>query len=261
MKNAIMLDGDILIHRSTAAVQKEYKFAGPIPAIDADFSEALKIVDREILTMRRALDAGDVLLALSDPDSSANWRKQVLPSYKFDRTKRAKPILFRQMRAELESRFQTKWYPGLEGDDVLGIWMTTPGHPERVIVSIDKDLKGIPGRLYNPNKPDEGIVAIDRPSADRFHLLQTLMGDPVDGYTGIPGVGPKKANKILDADAHSAGGFAKLTEWEKVVRAYRGSGLTEQDALVQARVARILRYGEWNRHVGVRLWSPEPEAA
>lgn len=251
MKNVIMLDGDILIHRSTAAVQKDYKFAGPIPAVDADFGEALKIVDREILVMRRALDAGEVWIALSDPDSAANWRKQVLPTYKFERTKRAKPILFRQMRAELESRFQTKWYPGLEGDDILGMWSTQDegSHAERVIVSIDKDMQGVPGRLYNPNKTERGIVTITVPEADRFHLLQTLMGDRVDGYTGIPGTGPKKAEKIL----------GDTPSWGKVVRAYEKAGLTEADALVQARVARILRHHEWNRHVGVKLWVPEPE--
>lgn len=254
MRNVIMLDGDILIHRATAAVQKEFKFVGPVAAVTADFVEALKIVDREILVMRRTLDAEDVFIALSDPDSSANWRKQVLPSYKFDRTKRAKPVLFKQMRAELESRFQTKWYPGLEGDDVLGIWATSPGTPERVIVSIDKDLRGVPGRLYNPNRPAEGIVAIDLASADRFHLLQTLMGDRVDGYTGIPGVGPKKAEAILDAQ-HPAG----MTPWQRVCHAYRRDGLTEIDALTQARVARILRFGEWNRRVGVCLWTPQQE--
>lgn len=249
MRNVIMLDGDILIHRSTAAVQKDYKFAGPIPAIDADFGEALKIVDREILVLRRTLDAAEVLIALSDPDSGANWRKQVLPTYKFERTKRAKPVLFRQMRAELESRFQTKWYPGLEGDDVMGIWLTAAGHPERVIVSIDKDMQGVPGRLYNPNKAERGVIDTPRAAADRFHLLQTLMGDRVDGYTGIPGTGPKKAAKVLGDEP----------TWEKVVRAYEKAGLTEADALIQARVARILRHGEWNRHVGVKLWVPEQE--
>lgn len=262
MRNEIWLDGDILVHRAAAAVQKDYKFAGPIPAIDADFGEALKIVDREILVLRRTLDAGSVKIALSDPDSSANWRKQVLPTYKFERTKRAKPVLFRQLRAELESRFETTWHPGLEGDDILGIAATTPGHPERVIVSIDKDLQGVPGRLYNPNKPEREIVATSRESADRFHLMQTLMGDPVDGYTGLVGIGPKKAAGILEAaprqhSTHSA--TCACTSWDKVVRAYQKAGLTEEDALVQARVARILRHGEWNRHVGVKLWMPEEE--
>lgn len=260
MKNVIMLDGDILVHRATSAVQKEFKFSGPVSAITADFLEAVKIVEREIASLRRVLDAGEVLIALSDPDSSANWRKEALPSYKFDRVKRAKPILFKQMRAELESRFQTKWYPRLEGDDVLGVFGSAPGHPERVIVSIDKDMGCVPGRWYNPNRPERGIVLTDRAAADRFHLMQTLMGDATDGYTGIPGIGPKKAAAILDADpprhtTHSP--LCACAPWDKVVRAYRKAGLTERDALTQARVARILRYGEFNKNIGVRLWAPD----
>lgn len=255
MKNEIWIDGDILLHRATSAVQKEFKFAGPEPAITADFAEAVKIIDREILVLRRTLDAGSVVIALSDPDSSANWRKKVLPSYKQERVTRAKPILFKKGRAELESRFETKWHPGLEGDDVLGIGATTPGHPERVVVSIDKDLQGVPCRLYNPNHADWGIIEQSEEEANYFHLMQALMGDRTDGYFGIQGVGPKKAEAILDSEVPKG-----MSPWERVCAAYRHEGLTEFDALTQARVAFILRHGYWSKDVGVKLWSP-PDAA
>lgn len=262
LRTEAWIDADLLVHKASAAVQRVYDFVGPVPAVSADFAECVKIVDRDILAIRRATDAGEIVLALSDPDSSANWRKQVLPSYKFERTKRAKPILFRQLRAELESRYGTLWFPGVEGDDVIGVAISNPDHPERVAVSWDKDLRGVPGRHFNPRHPEVGIVEVPAEAADRFHLLQTLMGDPVDGYTGIPGIGPKKAAAILDAPAkrHTTHFAAcECNPWRKVVRAYEKAGLTEADALVQARVARILRHGEFNKHVGVKLWVPEQE--
>jgi DNA polymerase-1 len=42
-----------------------------------------------------------------------------------------------------------------------------------------------------------------------------------------------------------------------VVAAYEKAGLTEEDAIVQARVARILRYEEFNqKKEEVLLWNP-----
>ena len=43
--------------------------------------------------------------------------------------------------------------------------------------------------------------------------------------------------------------------WKLVVKAYAKQGLMEHDAFQQARVARILRYGDYNKKTGeVKLW-------
>jgi DNA polymerase-1 len=43
--------------------------------------------------------------------------------------------------------------------------------------------------------------------------------------------------------------------WKIVVKAYEKAGMNEQDALQQARVARILRHGEYDKKTGeVKLW-------
>ena len=45
--------------------------------------------------------------------------------------------------------------------------------------------------------------------------------------------------------------------WGLIVEAYEKAGLTEEDALVQARVARILRHGEFcTKKEEVNLWNP-----
>ncbi len=44
-------------------------------------------------------------------------------------------------------------------------------------------------------------------------------------------------------------------QWELVVKAYEKQGLFEHDALQQARVARILRHGDYNMSTGeVKQW-------
>jgi hypothetical protein len=39
---------------------------------------------------------------------------------------------------------------------------------------------------------------ITEAQADRFHMIQTLTGDVTDGYPGCPGIGPVKAEQILN---------------------------------------------------------------
>ena len=90
-------------------------------------------------------------------------------------------------------------------------------------------------------------MEISLEQADRTHLTQALTGDITDGYSGCPGIGPKTAIKVL-----------KEGDWIEVVAAYEKVGLTEEDALIQARVARILRHGEYNKKTKeVKLWTPE----
>jgi DNA polymerase-1 len=127
----------------------------------------------------------------------------------------------------------------LEGDDVLGILATAS--EEYIVWSLDKDLKQIPGN----HLIDDEVVTISTADADRFHMYQTLVGDTSDGYKGCPGVGPVKADKIL------TGG------WTAIVDAYAKAGLTENDAIHQARLARILRSGEYDEQTHeVTLWIP-----
>jgi len=81
--------------------------------------------------------------------------------------------------------------------------------------------------------------------------MQSLMGDAVDGYKGCPTVGPKKAEALL--------GFAESFEdmWEIVKNTYVKNGLTELDALIHAQVARILRFGDYNKKTKkINIWTP-----
>ena len=82
-------------------------------------------------------------------------------------------------------------------------------------------------------------------------MLQSLTGDAVDGYTGLPTCGPKTAEKILD------GCKTSMEMWAAVVWAYEKKGLSEFVATTQARVARICRRDDFNFNTGkVILWTP-----
>ena len=75
-----------------------------------------------------------------------------------------------------------------------------------------------------------------------------MAGDQTDGYSGIPGIGVKRAAALLDKDGCS---------WETVVKAYEAKGLTEEDALLNARLAKILHYEHYDKENGTILyWTP-----
>jgi DNA polymerase-1 len=152
-----------------------------------------------------------------------------------------KPILLAHLKSYAEKNYVVYVEDNLEGDDLLGLY----SNPNTIICSIDKDLKTIPGKHYNFGKDE--FYDVSEEEADYNHLFQTLTGDATDGYPGCPGCGPKTAEKIL----------AKSCGWEAVQTAYNKQGLSEEEALTQARVARILRPGEFDFDTNtVKLWSP-----
>jgi hypothetical protein len=159
----------------------------------------------------------------------------------------------------VEAAFDTRTVRGLEADDLLGILATRDAYSDAIIVTLDKDLRTIPGRHFNPLKETKPVLRSVF-AADAQWMMQTLTGDTSDGYTGIPRVGPKKAEAILGGDVK---GVALRREtaagiWPRVVAAYVKAGLTERDALQQARVARILRNEDYDRVTKeVLLWHPK----
>ena len=117
---------------------------------------------------------------------------------------------------------------------------------EAVVASIDKDLLTVPGVHYN--FVTDQWAEQDRDGADYWWMAQTLIGDSTDGYPGCRGIGKKKAATLLS-------GVTDPKElWERVVAVF-----PDRDAaLLQARLARILRPGEGNLEDGAyTLWTPE----
>jgi DNA polymerase-1 len=177
-----------------------------------------------------------------------------MPTYKQTRKKLRRPVVYKPMREHIAKAYETFLRPTLEGDDVLGI-LQTRGTEETVIVSIDKDMKTIPGLHFNYGREGATVVEVSEQEANYNHYQQTLTGDTTDNYPGCPGCGPVGAQKILDA---CWSGTAFHTDpWPSIVKAYEKKGLGEEVALMNARVARILRAEDYNfKTKEVILWNP-----
>lgn len=244
-----LIDADLLAWRFALTSEETYEW-GDGETTATDERGMCDAISAQIAEYQEKLRCDRVVVALSDPE--ANWRKGVLPSYKCKRDPTARPALWAAAREFMAAQYKSYMRPTLEGDDILGILATHPTllPGRKVIVSIDKDMASVPGWLFNPMK-DEKPRRITEADADKFHLTQTLTGDQVDNYPGCPGIGPKKAERILDDFTDVA------TAWPLVVAAYESRGLTEADALVQARVARIARHTDYDfKRKEIRLWQP-----
>ena len=242
----LLIDADIPAYQHASAGQRVYNWSDDPEDVSVavdDVALVCEQFDDEVDRLRRKFHASAVVCCLTDGD---NFRKRILPTYKGNR--RVKPVLLPEVRAHIHATHKTFQKPSLEGDDVMGILATHPSliPGEKLIVSIDKDMKTIPGTVYNGRKDELQIVT--REQADYYHLFQTLVGDPTDNYKGCPGVGKVNAARILAQEGDP---------WDHIVAAFAGRGLTEADALVQARVARILRHTDYNfKTKEPILWNP-----
>lgn len=260
----LLIDGDGEAYKAACVNQENIDWGDGNISVDTDKQGAEDYLVAALSHYREVLGAGRVIVCLSDTD---NWRKKLWPNYKANRKDIARPLLLEHCKKFMSERHESIVWPRLEADDVMGILAQTI--PNSVIVSVDKDMKSVPCRLYNPMHPEDGVVDIDIFDAFRWHMIQTLMGDPVDGFKGCPGIGPKKATKIIDANlsrpslerCSAADAAFDLHEerkraWKAVVETYESKGLTAEDALLNARLAYILREPrEYNRKTAkLRLW-------
>lgn len=90
-----------------------------------------------------------------------------------------------------------------EADDLVSQWAYEEGYQDIVICHMDKDLDMIPGEHYNYHYNKMKHYTVSHDEADFNFHAQLLMGDSADNIKCLHGVGPAKANKILNAvDAH-----------------------------------------------------------
>jgi DNA polymerase-1 len=251
----LLLDADIIAYQFAVKAQKTTDWGdGDVMTQVEEGAAVTPALDDKLLELQAQLEADAFVICLSCP-TDEGWRRKILPSYKSNRG--PKPALLGPLKDYLSKTHRTYLRPTLEADDVMGILSTHPTliPGEKVIVSIDKDMKTIPGWLFNPDK-DKFPRLIEQQEADYWHLYQTLVGDTTDFYKGCPGVGPKKAEAILFGVSPPWGNPEEM--WPAVLAAFKAKGLTEEDALVQARVARICRHTDYDfKRKEVILWKPQ----
>ena len=236
----LLIDADFIVYKCCAACETEIDYGEDVIFVTSNFSDAYNAVKREIQQIQ------DVFGSFSKPilffSDSKNFRKKISPDYKGHRN-RKKPCGYKRVIRNLKIEYDVCIMPELEADDAMGIYATKL--TGNIIVSPDKDMRQIPGKLYNL----EDTTTITPEEGARWHLIQTLAGDQTDGYSGVPGIGVKRAETLFNKEGYS---------WATVVKAFEDKGLTEEDALLNARLARILTDEDYDsKEKQPKLWTPE----
>lgn len=234
----LLIDGDIVLYSSSVATEHAVQWNDDVWVLSANLEQARDMARKYIDEVTEKLKATEVTICLS---GKGNFRYDLNSNYKSNRKDTRKPIVYPELKQWMLNNYGAQMEDKLEADDLLGILATrTPGS---IIVSPDKDMQCIPGKLYRQGE----LMDISPMEANYFHMHQTLTGDPTDGYPGCPGVGAVTAKKILAGTPE--------TWWTSVLQAYQKAGCTDDDALMNARMAYILR-DENYQNGKVKLWEP-----
>ena len=187
----ILIDGDMLVYRIGFSCDDESE------------SVATKTLDNYLSEMVMDLsdhyDTSVIYLT-----GKGNFRDEVATTlpYKGNRKDNRVPVHKQLLRDFMVSEWNAQVVNGMEADDAIAIKATELDH-KAIICSLDKDFKQVPCPMYDYTKKKVNSSLPD--DAMRFLYKQALMGDRVDNIPGIYGVGPKKADKIIDPCT---------TEWE-----------------------------------------------
>ena len=237
----LYIDADIILHRAVSFVDGEFDDEEV-----NDWKQGLHYFDYILdKWLSECGDHSDYYLVLS---VGPNFRKDLYPEYKANRKDIKPHPSFHDLREEIKERMSSVWQEGIEADDLIGIRVTED--PNTIAVSADKDFATVPCTHVIPTSHGRTKPIRKQYSegeANLNWLRQAMTGDSIDNYPGIRGIGPKKAEKILP----HALPVDKM--WPLVEQAF---GDPEQ-ALLMARLARILRAGEYDfDKQEVVLWTP-----
>lgn len=236
----LLIDGDLLLYKSACGVETEIKWDEENHLLYANVEDAWGCTVEKLNKLFDKFSPRTHLIALT---GKGNFRKDLYPEYKANRQGTRKPLCYGALIERLNTNYNVVCYDGIEADDVLGILATRPSQNRRIIVSEDKDMKTLPCTLYIGGE----VISVTEAEADYNHMYQTLIGDQADNYPGCKGIGAVKAKKLLEGSADM---------WKAVVSAFKGN---EEEALVQARLARILRDSDWDTDKKEPiLWTPTP---
>ena len=241
----LLIDADYIVYKACAGAEDEIDWGDDVITVVSKFSEAMKNVERDLTRIKTEFmwDTPDMILFFSD---SKNFRKKISPDYKGHRN-RKKPCGYKRVIRDLRINYEVIVMKTLEADDAMGIYATA--HPGNTIVSPDKDMRQIPGKLYNLTD----TTTITAEEGAKWHMIQTLAGDQTDGYSGVPGIGVKRAETLFNKEGYS---------WSTIVKAFEDKGLTENDALLNARLARILTLDDYDtKRQEPILWTPKAAVA
>lgn len=178
----LVVDADSMIYAAGFVAEKSAKH---------DVSHAYHALDLLINKIDEDLNADEMDFHLTGALGSSS-RTLVYPEYKQNRTA-PKPLYYNELVEYMITMYDAIVWNSYEADDICSLAITAD--PKKVCVSIDKDLRTVPGWHYHWKKRELDLVD-DYQAAYNFYY-QVLIGDPADNVKGCPGIGQVRARSYL----------------------------------------------------------------
>jgi 5'-3' exonuclease len=229
-KGKVLIDGDIVAYRAAFATQ-DYSYKEAEDKVDELMDYIIS--DTIELPFPSKEDFQTYLTG------KTNFRFDIAKShpYKGNRKDVEKPKHLASARQHMMNKYDAIVSEDEEADDLISKAAAALDY-KCVVASIDKDMLQLPCWHFNFGRnewtkvePFEGL---------KFVYHQMLTGDRADNIIGLQGIGPKKADKLLQ-DCHTEDDL-----WTTVLKAYDG----DTERLVEN--ARLL----WLRRYDNELWEP-----
>jgi DNA polymerase-1 len=174
---------------------------------------------------------------------STNFRFEIAKSYPYKGNRKAteKPKHLGTARDHMINKYEAVVSVEEEADDLISKAAAALNY-NCVVASIDKDMLQLPCWHFNFGRNE--WLQVDPKGGTKFFYHQILTGDRADNIVGLHGIGPKKADKLLQ-DCHT-----EEELWEVIVKAYDG----DLERIIEN--ARLL----WLRRYDNEMWEP-PQGA
>jgi 5'-3' exonuclease len=193
----LLIDADSMYFRTCMVTQKQNEVRKGIKNSIKEIKDncAPEIFDIETGYVKREVD---LRIAVKGAN---NFRYDVYDLYKGNRKRDLEEAIKKCLGYAHDHLIQEHGAircDGMEADDMVAIWAWECILSEMpyVVVHIDKDLDMIPGTHYNFVKQETYTVDFD--TAHYNFIKQILTGDNADNIPGVKGIGPKKAEKLLE---------------------------------------------------------------
>ena len=226
----VLIDGDILTYRAAFSCEGQ-------PLEDAQDKIDVFVEDIMAATSFDMFSENYEMFITG----KGNFRFDVQPTYKQNRSGKPKPEHLQGLRDYLVEAYNAKVSVGQEADDDIAIRATELG-PNAIIASIDKDFLQVPCHHYNLNK--KTLVKVEEFEGLEFFYSQILTGDTADNVFGLKGIGPVKAAKLL---------FNRKTEYELYLSCIAAYEFDEEKVTENARLL-------WLRREEGQVWQPPAQS-
>lgn len=236
-----LIDADSMIYKAGFGCEDAIDWGDGDTTYVYDMPSIKKTIDKMIDGILFATGCGSFELHLS---GKGNFRYDVARDYKHNRTDTRKPEWIDDTKEWMIEHLGAVLNEGWEADDMV-VYLKTKYPEDYILCAIDKDvLCQTVGTHYNYGKQIEHTTL--EWDALKFKYLQTIAGDSVDGYKGVPGLGMKRAEKLL---------LKCQTErelWVATLLAYRSKGMKRSEAIATMRLADMHQL----KKNSIVLWTP-----